>query len=59
MTEHNQPARSSRYKDKTAVNVVLSDKQLDRLQQEARRLDVSRSALLRIIISEWLESRSN
>ena len=61
MTEHNtqQPERISRYKGKTSTSVVLSDEQLQQLDTLAAKMMIGRSALLRIIISEWLESRSN
>lgn len=51
-----QQEKKSRYNGKRPLNIVMGDKQIDALEAAAQKRSISKSALLRIIITDWMEA---
>lgn len=49
-------SQSFRYNGKSPLRVIIGNEQIDALETAAQKRSVSKSALLRIIISDWLEA---
>lgn len=51
-----QQEKKNRYNGKRPLNIVMGDKQIDALEAAAQKRSISKSALLRIIITDWMEA---
>lgn len=51
-----QQKKKSRYNGKRPLNIVMGDRQIDALEAAAQKRSISKSALLRIIITDWMEA---
>lgn len=49
-------SQSFRYNGKSPLRLIIGNEQIDALEAAAQKRSVSKSALLRIIISDWLEA---
>ncbi len=51
-----QQEKKSRYNGKRPLNIVMGEKQIDALEAAAQKRSISKSALLRIIITDWMDA---